>query len=91
MLVKFNVTFIQLLSSHSSEERQNIVDKFNSDESIKVLILTTSVGGLGLTLTGADTVIFAEHDWNPMKDLQAIDRAHRIGQTKQVCVYRLIV
>ncbi len=36
-------------------------------------------------------MIFAEHDWNPMKDLQAIDRAHRIGQTRQVCVYRLIV
>ena len=44
-----------------------------------------------MNLTGADTVIFAEHDWNPMRDLQAIDRAHRIGQTKQVCVYRLIV
>jgi TATA-binding protein-associated factor len=39
-------------------------------------------GGLGLNLTGADTVIFVEHDWNPMKDLQAMDRAHRIGQKK---------
>ena len=42
------------------------------------------LGGLGLNLTGADTVIFVEHDWNPMKDLQAMDRAHRIGQ-KKVC------
>jgi len=49
------------------------------------------VGGLGLTLTGADMVIFVEHDWNPMKDLQAMDRAHRIGQTRTVNVYRLIV
>lgn len=48
------------------------------------------VGGLGLSLTGADTVIFVEHDWNPMKDLQAMDRAHRIGQKKVVNVYRLI-
>lgn len=48
------------------------------------------IGGLGLTLTGADTVIFVEHDWNPMKDLQAMDRAHRIGQKKVVNVYRLI-
>ena len=44
-----------------------------------------------MTLTGADTVIFVEHDWNPMKDLQAMDRAHRIGQTRTVNVYRLIV
>lgn len=48
------------------------------------------MGGLGLNLTGADTVIFVEHDWNPMKDLQAMDRAHRIGQRKVVNVYRLI-
>ena len=48
------------------------------------------MGGLGLNLTGADTVIFVEHDWNPMKDLQAMDRAHRIGQKKVVTVYRLI-
>lgn len=91
VLQKFNVSYMELLSMHSAKERLDIVDKFNSDESIKVLILTTAVGGLGLTLTGADTVIFAEHDWNPMKDLQAIDRAHRIGQTRQVNVYRLIV
>jgi len=44
--------------------------RFNSDPSIDVLLLTTHVGGLGLNLTGADTVIFFEHDWNPMKDLQ---------------------
>ena len=60
---------------------------------IQVLIfyyLTTHIGGLGLNLTGADTVIFVEHDWNPSKDLQAMDRAHRIGQKKVVNVYRLI-
>jgi len=44
--------------------------RFNNDPSIDVLLLTTHVGGLGLNLTGADTVIFIEHDWNPMKDLQ---------------------
>jgi TATA-binding protein-associated factor len=53
--------------------------------------MTTAVGGLGLNLTGADTVIFMEHDWNPMKDMQAIDRAHRIGQKKVVNVYRVIL
>lgn len=65
--------------------------EFNEDISVRVLILTTSVGGLGLTLTGADVVIFAEHDWNPMNDLQAMDRAHRIGQTRTVNVFRLIL
>lgn len=54
--------------------------RFNNDPSIDVLLLTTHVGGLGLNLTGADTVVFVEHDWNPMRDLQAMDRAHRIGQ-----------
>lgn len=48
------------------------------------------VGGLGLNLTGADVVIFVDHDWNPVKDLQAIDRAHRLGQKRTVNVYRLI-
>ena len=52
--------------------------------------MTTKVGGLGLNLTGADTVIFVEHDWNPQMDLQAMDRAHRIGQKKTVNVYRLV-
>lgn len=58
------------------------IHRFNNDPSIDVLLLTTHVGGLGLNLTGADTVVFVEHDWNPMKDLQAMDRAHRIGQVK---------
>ena len=63
VLKRFKVPYLELLSSHSAKERVDIVERFNSDESIRVLILTTAVGGLGLTLTGADTVIFAEHDW----------------------------
>ena len=69
VLKKFKVPYLELLSLHSAKERIDIVEHFNSNDSIRVLILTTAVGGLGLTLTGADTVIFAEHDWNPMKDL----------------------
>jgi TATA-binding protein-associated factor len=57
---------------------------------LKLFFIFFKVGGLGLNLTGADTVIFVEHDYNPMKDLQAMDRAHRIGQKKVVNVYRLI-
>jgi len=85
-----DVTYLRMDGSTDPRYRQQIVSKFNGDPSIDVLLLTTKVGGLGLNLTGADTVIFVEHDWNPMNDLQAMDRAHRIGQKKVVNVYRLI-
>ncbi|KAF7995444.1 hypothetical protein HCN44_006551 [Aphidius gifuensis] len=85
-----SVTYLRLDGSIPAQSRHSVVTRFNSDPSIDVLLLTTQVGGLGLNLTGADTVIFVEHDWNPMKDLQAMDRAHRIGQKKVVNVYRLI-
>ncbi|KAF2757994.1 putative TBP associated factor [Pseudovirgaria hyperparasitica] len=85
-----SVQFLRMDGSVESSKRQDIVNKFNSDPSYDVLLLTTSVGGLGLNLTGADTVIFVEHDWNPQKDMQAMDRAHRIGQKKVVNVYRIV-
>ncbi|ELR19914.1 SNF2 family Nterminal domain containing protein [Acanthamoeba castellanii str. Neff] len=85
-----NVSYLRLDGMVAAQQRQNVVSKFNADPTIDILLLTTHVGGLGLNLTGADTVIFVEHDWNPMKDLQAMDRAHRIGQKKTVNVYRLI-
>lgn len=85
-----SVTYMRLDGGTDASKRHAVVQTFNSDPSIDCLLLTTHVGGLGLTLTGADTVIFVEHDWNPMKDLQAMDRAHRIGQKKVVNVYRLI-
>ena len=85
-----NVTYLRLDGSVEASKRQNIVTRFNADPTIDCLLLTTHVGGLGLNLTGADTVIFLEHDWNPTKDLQAMDRAHRMGQKRTVNVYRLI-
>lgn len=54
--------------------------RFNNDPSIDVLLLTTQVGGLGLNLTGADTVVFFEHDWNPMRDLQVQHMAVSIAE-----------
>lgn len=84
------VQHLRLDGSVEATKRQSIVNKFNNDPSYDCLLLTTSVGGLGLNLTGADTVIFVEHDWNPQKDIQAMDRAHRIGQKKVVNVFRLI-
>uniref|UniRef100_H2YV59 Helicase ATP-binding domain-containing protein n=1 Tax=Ciona savignyi TaxID=51511 RepID=H2YV59_CIOSA len=85
-----DVTYLRLDGGVPANQRYSIVSRFNNDPSIDVLLLTTKVGGLGLNLTGADTVIFVEHDWNPMVDLQAMDRAHRIGQKKVVNVYRVI-
>ena len=55
-----------------------------------VFLLSTRAGGLGINLTSADTVIIYDSDWNPQMDLQAMDRAHRIGQKNPVNVYRLI-
>jgi TATA-binding protein-associated factor len=85
-----SLRYLRLDGRVPTNNRQSIVERFNNDENIKVLLLTTKVGGLGLNLTGADKVIFLEPDWNPFIDLQAQDRAHRIGQTKAVNIYRLI-
>ena len=66
------------------------MDRYNLTPKIFIFILATRAGGLGINLTGADTVIFYDSDWNPTIDLQAQDRAHRIGQTRQVHIYRLV-
>lgn len=84
------VSWLRLDGSVAASERFNVARKFNADPTIDVLLLTTHVGGLGLNLTTADTVVFLEHDWNPQKDLQAMDRAHRLGQKKTVNVYRIL-
>ena len=91
VLAPMSVSYLRIDGDVDAVERFNVVQKFNADPTIDVMLLTTSVGGLGLNLTTADTVIFLEHDWNPQKDLQAMDRAHRIGQTRCVSVYRLLV
>jgi len=72
-------------------DRINAIDEYNKPGSEKfVFLLTTRAGGLGINLTTADVVILFDSDWNPQADLQAMDRAHRIGQTKQVKVFRFI-
>lgn len=86
-----NVSHLRLDGSVEASKRFEIVRRFNADPTIDVLLLTTHVGGLGLNLTAADTVVFMEHDWNPMRDLQAMDRAHRLGQQRVVNVHRLIM
>lgn len=73
------------------EERNRYISEYNADESSKfIFMLSTRAGGLGINLATADVVIIYDSDWNPQMDLQAMDRAHRIGQKKQVRVFRFI-
>ena len=71
--------------------RQAMVDEFNSNPDAHVFLLTTKVGGLGINLTGADRVIIFDPDWNPSTDIQARERAWRLGQKREVEIYRLMV
>lgn len=83
-------TYIRLDGSSKISDRRDLVSDWQSQPDIFAFLLSTRAGGLGINLTAADTVIFYDSDWNPTVDQQAMDRAHRLGQTKQVTVYRLI-
>jgi helicase SWR1 len=82
--------YLRLDGATKVEQRQILTDRFNNDPRILCFILSTRSGGLGINLTGADTVIFYDQDWNPAMDKQCQDRCHRIGQTRDVHIYRLI-
>ncbi len=72
-------------------DRQKIIDSFNQKESkTQIFLLSTRAGGLGINLTSANTIIFIDSDFNPYRDVQAISRAHRMGQVSKVKVYRLV-
>ncbi|KAL2060940.1 hypothetical protein VTL71DRAFT_8992 [Oculimacula yallundae] len=75
--------------SVSQEERQRQIKEFNSNPDFKLFLLSTRAGGQGINLASADSVILFDSDWNPQQDLQAQDRAHRIGQKNPVIIYRL--
>ena len=85
-----NYKYCRLDGSTKLEDRRDTVADFQTSPDMFVFLLSTRAGGLGINLTAADTVIFYDSDWNPTIDSQAMDRAHRLGQTKQVTVYRLI-
>ena len=83
--------YCRIDGSTAHEDRIAGIDDYNRPGSEKfVFLLTTRAGGLGINLTSADIVILFDSDWNPQADLQAMDRAHRIGQTKQVVVFRFV-
>ena len=79
-----------LIIDGSTRNREQILDKFKTEQEQKILLMTLKVGGVGLNLTEADYVIILDPWWNPAVELQAIDRTHRIGQTMPVMVYRMI-
>lgn len=83
--------YCRIDGSTAHEDRIAGIDEYNRPGSEKfVFLLTTRAGGLGINLTSADIVILFDSDWNPQADLQAMDRAHRIGQKKQVVVFRMV-
>ncbi|KAH3679647.1 hypothetical protein WICMUC_000787 [Wickerhamomyces mucosus] len=83
--------YIRLDGSSKLDDRRDLVHDWQTRPEIFIFLLSTRAGGLGINLTAADTVIFYDSDWNPTIDSQAMDRAHRLGQTRQVTVYRLLV
>ncbi|BGP37264.1 swr1 complex component [Rhodotorula kratochvilovae] len=82
--------YLRLDGSTKIEQRQVITERFNSNDKILAFISSTRAGGLGINLQGADTVIFYDSDWNPALDRQCQDRAHRIGQTREVRIWRFV-
>ncbi|GLV35974.1 domino [Carabus blaptoides fortunei] len=82
--------YLRLDGTTKVDQRQVLMERFNGNTKIFAFILSTRSGGVGVNLTGADTVIFYDSDWNPTMDAQAQDRCHRIGQTRDVHIYRLI-
>ncbi|MCA9495985.1 MAG: DEAD/DEAH box helicase [Nanoarchaeota archaeon] len=87
-LGKMGISFLRL--DGSTKNRQDLVDEFNEDESIKVFLISLKAGGVGLNLTSASAVFLYDPWWNPMVEKQAMDRAHRIGQKKTVNIYKFI-
>ncbi|CAB1102361.1 unnamed protein product [Ectocarpus sp. CCAP 1310/34] len=84
--------FLRLDGGTTTNERQNLVDRFNraSPEDLFLFFLSAKAGGVGLNLVGANRIVLFDSDWNPATDDQAMARVWRLGQTKEVCMYRLL-
>ncbi|KAK4237286.1 hypothetical protein C8A03DRAFT_16163 [Achaetomium macrosporum] len=85
-----NIKYLRMDGKTPVKQRQTLVDQFNTDPELDVFLLTTKVGGLGVNLTGANRVIIFDPDWNPSTDVQARERAWRLGQKREVTIYRLM-
>ena len=89
-LRKKKIPFVYFDGSTSATEREKAIQAFQNDESCRVFLISLKAGGIGLNLTAADYVYIVDPWWNPAVEQQAIDRTHRIGQTKNIFAYRLI-
>ncbi|OMP11122.1 SNF2-related protein [Corchorus olitorius] len=89
-LISSNYEYRRMDGHTPVKQRMALIDEFNDSDDVFIFILTTKVGGLGTNLTGADRVIIFDPDWNPSTDMQARERAWRVGQKRDVTVYRLI-
>lgn len=85
-----NITFLRLDGQTSVDTRQDIIDRFYEDQTIPVFLLSTKAGGFGINLVAANNVVIFDQSFNPHDDKQAEDRAHRVGQTNEVMVTKLI-
>ncbi|GAB5590463.1 DNA repair protein rhp26 [Umbelopsis nana] len=90
MIRQLNYNYLRMDGTTAIQNRMLMVDQYNANSDIFVFLLTTKVGGLGLNLTGADRVIIFDPDWNPSTDVQARERAWRLGQKRSVTIYRLM-
>jgi len=84
------INYLRMDGGTNIKDRQTLVDRFNNDPDIHLFLLTTKVGGLGVNLTGGNRVIIFDPDWNPSTDVQARERAWRLGQKREVTIYRLM-
>lgn len=90
LLIVEGYNYLRMDGTTAIGRRQGLVTSFNTDKNIFIFLLTTKVGGLGINLTGANRVLIYDPDWNPSTDTQARERAWRIGQNRDVTIYRLL-
>lgn len=88
--MSIGMDFLRLDGSTPAKDRLDLCDKFNRDPTMPIMLISTLAGGVGINLQSANIVVIFDPHWNPSHDLQAQDRAYRIGQQRDVKVYRLI-